>query len=83
LGSYRLYDGDVVDEDELEELLGEARERAGRIVARMRAGDIRRDPGPRPGLRDHDVCPTYCQFAPICRRDRAPVSDDEFEVEER
>jgi hypothetical protein len=49
----------------------------------MRAGDVRRDPGPRPGLRDHDVCPTWCQFAPICRRDRAPVSDEEFEVGER
>jgi ATP-dependent helicase/DNAse subunit B len=83
LASYRLYDGDLVDEDGLEELLSEARRRAGQIVARMRAGDVRRDPGPRPGLRDHDVCPTWCQFAPICRRDRAPVSDEEFEVGER
>jgi ATP-dependent helicase/DNAse subunit B len=83
LAAYRLYDGDVVDADGLEEQLGEARLRAGRIVARMRGGDIRRDPGPRPGLRGHDVCPTYCQFAPICRRDRAPVSEEEFEVEER
>ena len=34
----------------------------------------RRDPPrPRParGLRDHDICPTFCTFAPICRRDRA------------
>jgi ATP-dependent helicase/DNAse subunit B len=83
LGSYRLYDGDLVDEAGLEELLAEARMRAGGIVARMRAGGIRRDPGPRPGLRDHDVCPTYCQFAPICRRDRALVRDDEFDAEER
>jgi ATP-dependent helicase/DNAse subunit B len=83
LAGYRLYDGDLVDEDGLGEALAEARERAGRIVARMRAGDIRRDPGPRPGLRDHDVCPTYCQLAPICRRDRAPVTEEAFEIEER
>ena len=45
---------------------------AATIVARIRAGEIRRDPGPREGLRGHDVCPTWCSFAPICRRDRAP-----------
>lgn len=81
LASYRLYDKDVVDEEGLEELLDEARRRAGEIVARMRSGDIRRDPGPRPGLRGHDVCPTFCEFAPICRRDRAPVRDEDFEME--
>jgi ATP-dependent helicase/DNAse subunit B len=83
LGSYRLYDGDLLDEAGMEELLAEARSRAGGIVARMRAGDIRRDPGPRPGLRDHDVCPAYCQFAPICRRDRAPVGDEDLDGEDR
>jgi ATP-dependent helicase/DNAse subunit B len=83
LASYRLYDKDLVDEKGLEELLEQARLRAGEIVRRMRSGEIRRDPGPRPGLRGHDVCPTFCQFAPICRRDRAPVSDEEFELEER
>ncbi len=83
LASYRLYDKDLVDEEGLEELLEQARSRAGEIVRRMRSGEIRRDPGPRPGLRGHDVCPTFCQFAPICRRDRAPVSDEEFELEER
>ena len=82
LSGYRLYDRDVVDEEDFEKLLREARERAGAIVARMRRGEIRRDPGPRAGLRGHDVCPTFCQFAPICRRDRAPVSDEEFELEE-
>jgi ATP-dependent helicase/DNAse subunit B len=83
LASYRLYDKDLVDEEGLEELLEQARLRAGEIVRRMRSGEIRRDPGPRPGLRGHDICPTFCQFAPICRRDRAPVSDEEFELEER
>ncbi|HEX3323537.1 MAG TPA: PD-(D/E)XK nuclease family protein [Solirubrobacterales bacterium] len=83
LASYRLYDKDVVGEEGLEELLEEAQRRAGEIVARMRSGEIRRNPGPRPGLRGHDICPTFCQFAPICRRDRAPVepAGDEEEDE--
>ena len=60
-----------------------SRRRAGEIVARMRAGEIRRDPGPRRGLRGHDVCPAFCDFAPICRRDRAPQYEEDEEVEER
>lgn len=83
LGGYGLYDNDVVDGQGLEELLEDSRRRAGEIVARMRAGDIRRDPGPRPGLRGHDVCPLFCDFAPICRRDRAPRQAEEEEAEER
>jgi len=72
LAGYDLYRPDLVDEEELEEILATTRERGGTIVARIRAGEIRRDPGPRAGLRGHDVCPTWCSFAPICRRDRAP-----------
>jgi ATP-dependent helicase/DNAse subunit B len=83
LASYRLYDNDLVDGTELQELLDDARQRAGEIVARMRSGDIRRDPGPRRGLRGHDVCPTFCEFAPICRRDRAPASEEDFEGNDR
>ncbi len=83
LAGYRLYPNDVVDPEQLEELLDETRRRAGGIVARMRTGDIRRDPGPRPGLRGHDVCPAYCTFAPICRRDRAPRYMEEPEDDER
>jgi len=83
LASYRLYGNDLVDEAGLEEMFVEARSRAGAIVARMRAGEIRRDPGPRPGLRDHGVCPSFCEFAPICRRDRAPAGEEDVEVEER
>jgi ATP-dependent helicase/DNAse subunit B len=82
LDGYRLSKTDKVDAEELEELLGDARRRAGAIVGRMRSGQIDRDPGPRPGLRDHGVCPPFCDFAPICRRDRAPVEplgDDEDE----
>ncbi len=83
LAGYALYDRDVVAAEELDELLGESRARAGAIVARMRAGDIRRDPGPRRGLRGHDACPPFCTFAPICRRDRAPQYEEDEGVEER
>jgi RecB family exonuclease len=83
LASYGLYDKDVVDAEEFELLLADSRRRGGEIVARMRTGDIRRDPGPRRGLRNHDVCPTFCTFAPICRRDRAPEYEEDAEVEER
>jgi ATP-dependent helicase/DNAse subunit B len=73
LDGYRLSKTDKVSEEEFDELLADARRRAGAIVARMRSGRIDRDPGPRAGLRDHGVCPPFCDFAPICRRDRAPV----------
>lgn len=83
LAGYRLYGPDVVPEDEFEQLLDDSRQRAGAIVARMRAGEISRDPGPREGLRGHDVCPKFCTFAPICRRDRAPRYVEDEEVDER
>jgi RecB family exonuclease len=83
LAAYGLYPRDVVDAEGLEELLADSRRRAGEIVARMRAGDIRRDPGPRRGLRNHDTCPPFCDFAPICRRDRAPQFEEDEDVEER
>jgi RecB family exonuclease len=79
LASYRLYEKDVVDREEFELMLADARRRAGEIVGRMRRGEIRRDPGPRAGLRGHDVCPVFCDFAPICRRDRAPAIDEDEE----
>jgi RecB family exonuclease len=81
LAGYDLYRGDVVEEEELEEVLAVTRERAGAIVERIRAGEIRRDPGPREGLRGHDICPTWCNFAPICRRDRAPSYVEQEENE--
>jgi ATP-dependent helicase/nuclease subunit B len=84
LASYGLSRTDKVGREEFEEMLADARRRAGTIVSRMRSGSIDRDPGPRPGLRGHDVCPAFCDFATICRRDRAPVdvADDEDEDEE-
>ena len=66
LASYELYSNDLLDASGLAELLADARRRALQIVTRMRTGDIRRDPGPRTGLRGHNVCPTFCEFAPIC-----------------
>jgi ATP-dependent helicase/DNAse subunit B len=83
LAGYDLYGNDVVDDEGLEGLLEDSRRRGGEIVARMRAGEIRRDPGPRRGLRGHDVCPPFCDLAPICRRDRAPQYQEDEEVEER
>ncbi len=81
LGGYGLYDNDVIEGEELERLLADSRRRAGAIVARIRTGEIHRDPGPRPGLRGHDVCPAFCTFATICRRDRAPRYEEDEEVE--
>jgi ATP-dependent helicase/DNAse subunit B len=83
LAPYRLSRTDLVDREGLDLLLEDARERAGEIVARMRRGDIRRDPGPRAGLRGHGVCPAFCDFAPICRRDRAPLEPRPEDEEER
>lgn len=83
LASFGLARTDLVDRDGLEGLLDDARRRAGEIVDRMRRGDIRRDPGPRRGLRGHGVCPPFCDFAPICRRDRAPVEPRDEEAEDR
>ena len=40
-------------------------------------------PGRGAGLRGHDVCPPFCDFAPICRRDRAPQYAEDEEEEER
>lgn len=82
LAGYDLYRPDVVDDEALEEILETTRERGAAIVARIRAGEIRRDPGPREGLRGHDVCPTWCSFAPICRRDRAPSYVEQEENEQ-
>ena len=83
LADYGLYSRDVIDAGAMEEMLAESRRRASEIVARMRSGEIRRDPGPRRGLRGHDACPTFCTFAPICRRDRAFQREEDEGVEEK
>lgn len=81
LAPYDLFPNDLLERGEFEAMLADARRRAGEIVERMRRGEIRRDPGPRRGLRGHDVCPAFCDFAPICRRDRAPAESEDGEWE--
>ena len=73
---------DALEPDAFEGELEEARDRAGAAVARMRGGQITRDPGPDEGP-GHNQCPSYCTFAPICRRERAmaPLPEDEAEEE--
>jgi RecB family exonuclease len=84
LDAYGLYPADVVGADEMSEVLADARSRAAEIVARMRAGAIDRDPGPAdPDLTGHQVCPSYCGFAPICRRDRVAIEEREESEEEQ
>jgi RecB family exonuclease len=81
LAGYGLVRSDVINDDDLETVMDETRERGGAIVSRIRAGDIRRDPGPRAPIKGHDQCPTWCSFAPICRRDRAPSYVEQEENE--
>jgi RecB family exonuclease len=81
LAGYGIVSRDAIDDEELGELLEATRERGGAIVGRIRAGDIKRDPGPKAPLKGHDQCPTWCTFAPICRRDRAPSYVEQEENE--
>ncbi len=62
--------GDALAEDAFEDALDEARERAIANGARMRGGDIKRDPL-------GGVCSEYCTFQPICRLERALGLDEE------
>ena len=55
---------DRKSEDEFEQALEAAEARAVAAAARMRAGDIDRDPL-------NGECPKYCTFQPICRLERA------------
>lgn len=62
--------GDALSEDDFEAALEDARERAVLNGARMRGGDITRDPL-------GGVCSQYCVFQPICRLERALGLEDE------
>jgi ATP-dependent helicase/DNAse subunit B len=69
--------GDHLDDEAFEGALDEARERSEKIIGAIQAGDIGRRP-------IGNVCPRYCHFQPICRRERGvsedePVSEDEVE----
>lgn len=82
LADVNPYDRDLLPSEDFEAALNDAADRATEAVARMRRGEIDRDPGPPPGVKGHNQCPKYCGFAPICRRERAPFfvpEDDEDE----
>jgi RecB family exonuclease len=55
---------DYLDEEEFWRQVEGARETAGRLAGRIRAGDVRHDP--RGG-----ACPTWCDLWPMCRVRRA------------
>ena len=67
--------GDALDDEDFDDALVVARERALANGERMRGGDIRRDPL-------GGVCSEYCTFQPICRLERALGLEEEREVGE-
>ena len=77
LAGYGLAKTDRVDREEFEELLADARRRAGEIVARMRAGRSTATPARARACATTASARPFCDFAPICRRDRAPVEPAE------
>jgi ATP-dependent helicase/DNAse subunit B len=81
LADLHLVANDLLAGEDFEAALDDAVGRATAAVARMRVGDITRDPGPPEGFKDHNQCPRYCLFAPICRRERAPFVELEEEEE--
>ena len=68
------YRTDFKPQEEFDEIVARARERASAIVESIRAGEIGRRP--RGGS-----CPRWCGFAPICRKERGVVEPDEEEQE--
>jgi RecB family exonuclease len=61
---------DILEAEEFDAAIARAIELAAEIVDRMRSGDITRDPL-------EDTCPKWCEFAPICRRERMrPAPED-------
>jgi ATP-dependent helicase/DNAse subunit B len=71
---------DQLDEEGFERALDEARGRAAEIISEMQAGELGRRPlGGR--------CPRWCDYQPICRRERGlpeeePAAEDELGEEE-
>ena len=66
------YGTDFLDTEQFGGLLEDALARAREIVAGIRGGRIARRP--RGGS-----CPSWCGFAPICRRERGAVEPEEEE----
>jgi RecB family exonuclease len=68
LAGLELVGPDRVTEEAFEAHLAKASTTAADAVRRMRAGEIKRDP-------IDGKCPRYCDFAPICRREREAVQE--------
>ena len=67
---------DFLDAEGFEAIVEQATDRASEIVTAIGGGAIDRKP------RD-DRCPTWCEFAPICRMERGVVDSDDEEEDER
>jgi ATP-dependent helicase/DNAse subunit B len=66
---------DHLDDDAFEQSLADARARAAEITDQIQAGDIGRRP-------IDDRCPSYCQFQPICRRERGLPEEEPWTEED-
>ena len=66
---------DHLDDDAFEQALADARSRAVEITDEIQAGDIGRRP-------IDDRCPSYCQFQPICRRERGLPEEEPWSEED-
>ncbi len=72
--------GDQLDPEKFEQALGAARSRAEEMITAIRAGEVKRDPL-------GGKCPSYCDYQPICRRERGlpeeePGPEQELGTEE-
>lgn len=65
---------DHLSDEDFEQALEAARDRAGEIATEIQAGDIGRRP-------INGKCPDYCGFQPICRRERG-LPEEEPGIEE-
>ncbi len=70
LDAKSTYKTDALGREEFEATLEAAHATAADVVGRMRAGRVTRNPL-------GGVCPRWCTFQPICRRERAPLADRE------
>jgi RecB family exonuclease len=76
-GGLGVYRNDQLEPEDFEGVIADAEKLASEIVSRMKRGRIKRDPL-------EQTCPKWCEFAPICRRERArpePEDDDDEDEE--
>jgi ATP-dependent helicase/DNAse subunit B len=66
---------DHLKDEDFEQALEDARTRAAEITAQIQAGDIGRRP-------IDDRCPSFCDFQPICRRERGLPEEEPWSSEE-